>query len=139
MIDNKIFYMDKDQREKLFFQLYKKYFITVCKYISKRGGSLEDAKDVFQDTIVVYYEKLLNQSEGRKIINDTYLVGIAKILWIRKNNAQNNESPFDISSFELIDSSTSNMDEDKLMSFLERAGEKCMQLLQSVYYNKLSM
>ena len=69
----------------------------------------------------MYYEKLLNQSEGRKIINDTYLVGIAKILWIRKNNAQNNESPFDISSFELIDSSTSNMDEDKLMSFLERA------------------
>ena len=37
------------QREELFISLYKKAFPLVARYVSKMGGSFDEAKDVFQD------------------------------------------------------------------------------------------
>ncbi|WP_246230140.1 RNA polymerase sigma factor [Mucilaginibacter humi] len=37
------------QRQQLFINLYKKAFPIVAKYVSRMGGSFDEAKDVFQD------------------------------------------------------------------------------------------
>src|SRR6201990_241012 len=78
------------KREELFIRLYKKAFPAVAKYVSRLGGSFDEAKDVFQDALVIYYEKAVLKSSA--LNNDTgYLVGIAKNLWLRhyRKSAQN--------------------------------------------------
>ncbi|WP_449435096.1 RNA polymerase sigma factor [Pedobacter steynii] len=71
------------KRQLLFISLYKSAFPGVAKYISRLGGSFEEAKDVFQDALIVYFEKTAIQSSAFN--NDTaYLVGIAKNLWLKR-------------------------------------------------------
>ncbi|HBW79380.1 MAG TPA: hypothetical protein DEF78_02660, partial [Sphingobacterium sp.] len=45
-------------RQLLFMNLYKSTFPIVAKYVSRMGGNLDEAKDVFQDALLVYYEKI---------------------------------------------------------------------------------
>ncbi|HWZ36376.1 MAG TPA: sigma factor, partial [Mucilaginibacter sp.] len=78
------------QRQQLFIDLYKSAFPAVAKYVSRLGGSFDEAKDVFQDALVAYYEKTTGAPSA--LNNDTaYLVGIAKNLWLRRyrQSAQN--------------------------------------------------
>ncbi|HEY9533595.1 MAG TPA: sigma-70 family RNA polymerase sigma factor, partial [Mucilaginibacter sp.] len=49
------------QRQELFISLYKSAFPAVAKYVSRLGGSFDETRDVFQDALVVYYEKKIAQ------------------------------------------------------------------------------
>jgi RNA polymerase sigma factor (sigma-70 family) len=124
------------QREALFIYLYEKAFPAVAKYISRMGGSFDEAKDVFQDALVAYYEKVVT---GKlKTENDTaYLVGIAKNLWLKLYRRESQNLPL-----EAIDISIEDEDipaENRLMHFLETAGKKCMELLKGFYYDELPL
>ncbi|MDB5115395.1 MAG: polymerase subunit sigma-70 [Mucilaginibacter sp.] len=124
------------KRQELFISLYKKAFPVVAKYISRMGGSFDEAKDVFQDALVVYYEKAI---AAQFTINDTaYLVGTAKYLWIKRYRENNQNIPLDnidISPDEEQESPSNN----RLMHFLEAAGKKCMDLLKGFYYDQLPL
>src|ERR1700760_3661769 len=72
------------KREELFTMLYKKAFPAITKYISRMGGSFDEAKDVFQDALVIYYEKTVTAKLNLDISDTAYLIGIAKHLWIRR-------------------------------------------------------
>ena len=122
------------KREELFIRLYKKAFPTVAAYISRRGGSFDEAKDVFQDALVIYYEKTINADT-----NETaYLIGIAKHLWLKRYRENGQNIPF-----ENIDVSADIDDESpsakRIMHFLEKAGNKCMELLKGFYYDQLPL
>jgi len=123
-----------ETREELFISLYKKAFPAVAKYVSRMGGSFDEAKDVFQDALVVYYEK----SVVAKPANHTaYLVGIAKHLWLRRYRGESQNIPLDN-----IDLSTDEEEipsGNRLMHFLESAGKKCMELLRGFYYDQLPL
>src|ERR1700744_6238066 len=69
--------------EALFTRLYLKAFPPVAKYISRRGGSFDEAKDIFHDALVIFYEKAVNGNFDNSINETAYLVGIAKNLWLR--------------------------------------------------------
>jgi DNA-directed RNA polymerase specialized sigma24 family protein len=132
--------LESERREALFIGLYKKAFPAVAKYISRMGGSFDEAKDVFQDALVVYYERTTaaNLSLNMNIGATAYLVGTAKYLWIKryKENCQN-------ISLDGIDIAFSEPEENpsnsRLMHFLETAGKKCMELLKSFYYDQLPL
>ena len=101
------------------------------------GGSLDDAKDVFQDALVIYYEKAV---AGNLVTADgkAYLLGIAKHLWFKKFNAQSNTLPLD-DSIEQADETEQHISNNKVLQFLETAGKRCMELLSAFYYHKLPM
>jgi RNA polymerase sigma factor (sigma-70 family) len=109
----------------------------VAKYVSRLGGNFDEAKDVFQDALVVYYEKTVGQSSA--LHNDTaYLVGIAKNLWLKRyrQSAQNLPlTDLDMTADEQEESLSNN----RLMHFLNKAGHKCMELLKSFYYDQLPL
>ncbi|SDS38682.1 DNA-directed RNA polymerase specialized sigma subunit, sigma24 family [Mucilaginibacter mallensis] len=122
------------KREELFIRLYKKAFPTVAAYISRRGGSFDEAKDVFQDALVIYYEKTIN-TDTNEI---AYLIGIAKHLWLKRYRDNDQNIPL-----ENIDVSADMDDESpstkRIMHFLEKAGSKCMELLKGFYYDQLPL
>ena len=57
----------------------------VARYVSKMGGSFDEAKDIFQDALVIYYEKAVESTFELKTTEKAYLLGIAKHLWLKKH------------------------------------------------------
>lgn len=129
-----------EEREAVFLRLYQQCFPAVAKYIYKRGGSLEDAQDIFQDSLVVYYEHVVAGKEIRQ--EKGYLFAAAKYLWFKRYKAQQEEWPMgNLEALEGVESYL-KAEEDaafQLGPFLRQAGQKCMQMLKSFYYDRLSM
>jgi RNA polymerase sigma factor (sigma-70 family) len=125
------------KREQLLMELYKSAFPAVAKYVARMGGSIDDAKDVFQDALVIYYEKAM---AGNLLAADgkAYLLGIAKHLWLRKFRQQGNTLPLN-DSYEQAEDVEQHVSNNKVMQFLETAGKRCMELLSAFYYHKLPM
>jgi DNA-directed RNA polymerase specialized sigma24 family protein len=124
-----------EEREKLFITLYKKAFPAVATHISKMGGSFDEAKDIFQDALVIYYERSVSPGFILNTSESAYIIGIAKYLWIKRyKDAANN------TSLDHIDLRADESDEapstQKLLHFLATAGKKCMDLLRSFYYDQ---
>jgi DNA-directed RNA polymerase specialized sigma24 family protein len=125
-------------REELFINLYQQAFPIVARYIGKMGGSLEQTKDVFQDSLIIYYEKFANSSSIPAYGEKAYLIGIAKHLWYKKYR-ENKESSWEELDFEIEDKESKDISSVKILKFLEIAGQKCMEMLEAFYYQKMSI
>ncbi|MBC8042825.1 MAG: sigma-70 family RNA polymerase sigma factor [Rhizobacter sp.] len=150
-------------REQVFIGLYTAALPLVAKYVSQMGGSFEEAKDIFQDAVVIYYEKVMTASVAITHSEQAYLLGIAKHLWVKRYRERRSHLPIETVADNLVAETvvdgraaeTANLaagedrlstDEDrlshssgKLMQFLETAGERCMQILRAFYYDKRQM
>ena len=117
-------------------QLYVEAFPAVAKWISKSGGSLEDAKDVFHDAMVVYYEK--HQALALQSSPSAYLMGICKHLWFRQCRAKNSiEMSLDGIDIPIPQEPTPN--QITLLTLLKETGQKCLNILRKFYYQGYSM
>lgn len=128
---------DVTERERLFIDLYKSTFPNVAKYVSKMGGSFDEAKDIFQDALVIYYEKAASGSLSIITNEKAYLMGIAKHLWLKKHHADSKEVSID--EFDVESESEAQPSDNKILSFLQTAGKKCMDLLRSFYYDEVPL
>ncbi|HEX8677480.1 MAG TPA: sigma-70 family RNA polymerase sigma factor [Segetibacter sp.] len=134
---------DPQQREKNFEHLYEEVFPVVADIVREQGGSFHDAKDIFQDALIIFYEKNVNGALTVKLSDEAYIVGIAKHLWIKKFKSNYRLLSLDSLEKEItlphdyfeIETTKTN----RLLHLLEVAGKKCIELLRSIYYDKLSM
>ena len=134
---------DPQQREENFEYLYEEVFPVVADIVSKQGGSFQDAKDIFQDALIIFYEKSVDGELDIKLSNEAYIVGIAKHLWIKKF-----KSKYGLLSLDALEKEITlpgdyfepgTIKTNRLLRLLEVAGKKCIELLRSIYYDKLSM
>jgi len=125
-------------REQRFITLYKTSFPTVASHISKMGGSFEEAKDVFQDALVIFYEKQQNGTLELKTSEPAYLFGVARHLWFRKYRNENKLISLPPHA-EISDFDQSAPSKKKILRYLETAGQKCMELLKAFYYDHLQL
>jgi len=125
------------EREAFFITLYKKAFPAVARHVSRMGGSFEQAQDIFQDALVIYYEKA--QAPGAVIPQNekAYLLGIAKNLWSQAYKAGCKNQPLDDQQIDIEAFADEQLSTHKLMHYLETAGQKCMDMLRAYYYDYL--
>jgi RNA polymerase sigma factor (sigma-70 family) len=64
--------------------VYKKYFPIVRFFVIKNSGTDEDAKDVFQEAIILIYKRLKDESLDLTCAFKTYLYSVCRILWLRQ-------------------------------------------------------
>lgn len=130
-----------ENNEALFIRLYESAFIHVARFVGKHNGTLQEAKDIFQDALVIFYEKHLAGNVHVTVSEEAYLLGIAKHLWIRKFNRDKSTVSLDATeqAITIPDDFYEAVEENKLMLFLEHAGRKCLDLLKAVYYDKAPM
>ena len=122
-------------RETFFLALYKKAFPTVARYIARMGGGLEEAQDIFQDTLIIYYEKIASAQAGIIVSEKAYLLGIAKRLWLQHYKATCKNQPINDFDTEVV--ADEQLAAGKILYYLETAGKKCMELLKAYYYDHL--
>ncbi|NOW97730.1 RNA polymerase sigma factor [Mucilaginibacter sp. SG564] len=127
------------ERQQLFITLYQKVFPAVARYVSKCGGSFDEAKDVFQDALLSYYEKSRSANADIKSSEGAYIYGTARYLWIKRYKEGQQTTQLDDSATDLAVETIVPLADDKLLNFLETAGKRCMELLRSFYYDQLPM
>jgi len=125
--------------------LYIKLFPIIKSYIQKNNGTQEDAADIFQDAIVVFYEKVrLDEFQLSSSIR-TYIYSVCRHLWLNKLRAQkkvislNDESKnitIDPVSISILGSKERN---DYLKQLLESIGKDCNKILVLYYFDRLKM
>ncbi len=139
-------------RSGLFMDLYQRLFPLVAGYVAKWGGTLEEAKDVFHDGLLIYYEKMLDQSLDLMHGERAYIFGVTRHLWIKRYKENQRHASLDqlMGSFENDDDShldwTDHIVQEqagstnrRILRLLQVAGQKCMEMLTAFYYEKLDM
>jgi RNA polymerase sigma factor (sigma-70 family) len=146
MDDNKIIELLKIGKEnKAFLKLYKNY-PQVEKLILSKGGSKEDAKDVFQEALIIFYQKVVNTDFKLTSAISTYLYSVCRFLWkdelIKRKGKQAVVVFFEFSSEEESEFQQAIEREAKFKQIehvLSQIGEKCLQILKLFYYDGLNM
>ena len=132
----------RSNREAAFEKLYEQAFPSVASLVQGLGGSQLDAEDVFQDALIILYEKVTEQPEGIKSSVHSYLLGIVKNLWIRKFREDRRFIPMNTMEAAIKIPEGFEQPEEghlRLADYLARAGKKCMKLLEAFYYQGKSL
>ncbi len=125
--------------------LYKKVFPLVENYIRKNSGRKEDASDVFQDCLLLFYKQVIKNTFDPKYKVYGYLYRISINLWINKIKKEQRIQYLETVGDEAFEEEPSpwdrppeRTDENVIRSLFSGIGEKCVELLtNTVYYNLL--
>jgi DNA-directed RNA polymerase specialized sigma24 family protein len=139
-VENRFEIATEFDREEFFRSLYLKMFPAVANFIRKQNGTLDDAKDVFHDALIIFYEKKVDAALEIQLTDEAYVFGIVKHLWIKKTKeAQRVLLSETESLISLPEDFESHSHADSIVTFLKSAGQKCMSLLEAFYYEKKSL
>ena len=148
-------FSDKDYKahyKALSRELFRKLAIFVC----RNSGTEEDAKDLTQDVIILYWRK--DVAEKKKAIEDPsytprvianemgYLYGMGKNLWLKELERRkiSPQFPYD-EEIDMFERYAEEEDSYKAMlmkvvsTTLSTLGENCRTLLIMFYYEQVSM
>lgn len=132
-------------QQKLLKELYKTVLPKVRAYIMKNSGSEDEANDMFQDAVVVWYKQLKSNQLEIKQSLEAYLFTIAKNLWINKAKRDARIHFTDeVKEDKALTANTlstliSAEREKAVMGVLNQLGERCAQLLNYVFYQDYSL
>lgn len=126
-------------------EFYATGFSSAKKYILNKGGSVEDAKDIYQDSIILFLEKIKDPNFKLEVEIEAYIMGIVKNLHLTQNRKTNIErlklekSNFLQSILTEEEVIWIEMATEKLSIFLENIGSPCFEILNQFYFKKWSM
>ena len=134
-------------------EIYRLYQPILLKWMVSRGGEEIDAYDVFQEGILVLFEKAADPSFALTCKLSTYLFAVCKRIWFKKTQQRSNTSSLDIGkrTDEDNDEDLASYDEDidvhrekesnfdKLEHSLDQLGSPCKELLRAFYIDDKSM
>lgn len=110
----------------------------VKQYVKGNSGTAEDAKDIFQDALVILYKKVQSSEFVLSVPLKTYLLAVVKNCWWQELRRRKKMLPGELPA---------EMDEpvpDEEPAFhtataaFNLLGDKCRQLLLLFYYQKKS-
>ena len=115
----------------------------VCSFILSNNGTKNDANDVYQETIIAFYENVKeNKFKGESSIG-TYLYSIARFKWLNqlKKNGIMSAHHEQLNSDGLAKSPLAQLVESEnkamIIEVLNNLGELCKKLLvDTIYYDK---
>lgn len=127
-------------------KIYRENFSTIQAFIVKNNGYPEDARDIFQEAMIVLFEKAKLKSFVLSCQIKTYLYSVCRRLWLKKLQQQSRYYP----AFELLDETVSvdeeldvhesqNNDFNLMENALLKLGEPCKSILEAYYIQKKSM
>lgn len=118
--------------------LYEKHYRMMVRLIVKNSGTENDAQDIYQDAIIVFWEKV---TSGNLVLTSkisTYLYSICNNLWRkelerrRRLSSEEADKPveMDISKDERISS---------IHECINKLSDTCQKVLKFYYFDNMSM
>lgn len=126
--------------------IYKENYNMIQALIINNSGSADDAKDIFQEAMIVLYERVRSGTFELNCLIRTYVYSVSRRLWLKKLQQLNRYAPNlesledtvpveeDVEENERINTEFQAM--DKAIGSL---GEPCRSLLEAYYLEKKNM
>jgi RNA polymerase sigma factor (sigma-70 family) len=142
--DREIIHLLRNGKNTLAFEKIYRHFPSIKKLVMTHGGSEEEAKDIFQESVIVFYEKVSQANFELSSSIATFLYSISNHLWLKKvrdiksreTNLNNLYTQIPVENEMDIEKEEQIQIIDKL---LEELGNPCKTLLKNYYYLKMSM
>lgn len=128
----------KRPREKAIEYLYSSCFRKIESQVVFRGGSAQEARDIFQDGISIVYSNLLEDKFRGESNLETYLIGVCKNL-MRGNRSRLKLVELDYSKIEYENENEAPINVELLQKGFDRLKENCKAILTGYYYEKKSI
>jgi len=127
-------------------KLYKAYYAMVLQFILNNNGDEDDAKDVYQEGIIILYNKIKAGNFELSSKLKTYIYSVCRRIWLRKLNL-NSKKAGNITDYEdvfAVEEDVEHHEEKdasfaKMQSALDHLGEPCKTIIQDFYIHNLSM
>lgn len=127
--------------------LYKKYYPVVLRLITQNSGDEQDAEDIYQEALIVLYEKVKDPNFKLSSSLKTFLYSISRNKWLYKLRQEGvgGISFDDVQDYievadEPQDFDSEVIDYDEMVGeALKKMDDTCRKLLEYFYYHKLSL
>ena len=118
--------------------LYKTHYRMMIKLIVKNNGTEEEAKDIYQESLIVLWQKAKDDNFVLTSKISTYLYSICLNLW-RKELERKKRFSYEVKEgIEVME-----MDRDERVKIInqciQRLGDTCREVLTYYYFDRLSM
>lgn len=127
-------------------RLYKSYYPMILQLIITNSGDEDDAKDIFQEAIIVLYNKVKSGNFELNSKLKTFIYSVCRRLWLKRLNQQkhNGGNVKDFEDYIPIEDSLEEHDEqDRKFKVMEKAlaklGEPCRTIIEDFYMKNKSM
>ncbi len=127
-------------------KLYVGYYPMILQFILNNNGNEEDAKDVYQEAIIVLYNKIKSGDFELTSKLKTFIYAVSRRIWLKKLS-QESKKPMNVIDFADVEAVENDMEKheekdqqfEKMHSALVLLGEPCKTIIQDFYINNLSM
>jgi RNA polymerase sigma factor (sigma-70 family) len=140
-IDSQSFIASVRKGEKVDFSPLYKHFPMIERMIKQNNGSKDDAKDIFQNTLLAFYNNCCKKEFSLTVKIETYLYSIAHNLWLKELNRT--KDFINSEKIELVEEESGDKVEkevliDKMNDSFDRLSEQCQQLIKLFHYQSMS-
>ncbi len=118
--------------------LYKKYYRMMTNLVIKNSGTEEEAKDIFQEALVVFWKKAVSGNLVLTSKISTFVYSICLNLWRKELERKSRFSNEEKDGVEFIN----DEQEEKIKivhECINELGETCRKILNYHYFDGLSM
>ncbi len=126
--------------------IYRENFNMVQSLVINNNGSADDAKDIFQEAMIVLYEKARSGTFELNCQIKTFVYSVSRRLWLKRLQQQNRFSSAG-DSMEPVVPVDEDIDEhdhrnaefDMMENAISHLGEPCKSLIEAYYLQKQTM
>ena len=138
MSEPEIFERIKGGDEKALELIYKKYYRMMTKLVITNSGTEDEARDVYQDALVVFWQKARSGNLVMTSKMSTYIYSICQNLWRkeleRKKRLSNEQKDTSVSM------DMDSPEREKIIAkCMDQLGETCRRVLMYYYFDEMSM
>jgi RNA polymerase sigma factor (sigma-70 family) len=126
--------------------IYKANYNMVQALVINNSGTADDAKDVFQEAMIVLYQKVKTGTFELNCLIKTYVYSVSRRLWLKRLMHQNrfsltgdNEELQAIPDEDLEEHDQRNTEYTMMEKAVNTLGEPCRSLLEAFYMQKKTM
>jgi len=127
-------------------ELYKSHYPMVLNLIRSNNGTEQEAKDVYQEAVIAFYERVQQEGFVLTCKISTYLYAVCRRLWLKRlgekkryhGNIEETETFLGIEE-EMETVEENEMKFERMRESLSGLGEPCRSILEDFYIRDLSM
>ena len=126
--------------------IYRENFTMIQSFIVNNNGTVDDARDVFQEAMIVLFEKSRSATFTLTCQIKTYVYSVCRRLWLKRlqqagrfgAHIERMEETIPVEE-EITDHEKKNADYNLMDAAMGKIGEPCKSLLEAYYIHKRNM
>ncbi|MBS1647852.1 MAG: sigma-70 family RNA polymerase sigma factor [Bacteroidetes bacterium] len=129
--------------------IYKKFYPQTLRMVLNNSGTEQEAKDVFQESVLVLYHRVQKQHFVLSCALQTYLYSVSKRLWLKQLRKKEGIQTLDERFYEgdaLVETQAEvntyeerEQNLEKMQESMNELGEPCKTLLTDFYMLRMGM